>query len=107
MDATGRYEPAAAWRPDSHERFRHVPRTPVVEPVDLLNIYGETSIHRWRTGIVGAWREATISIGVLPDGGWYLDARNHSLAFANEDEAQDAAREVMADHGGDWVEVEP
>jgi hypothetical protein len=77
------------------------------EPVDLLNIYGKTRVHRWRTGIAGTWREATISIGVLPDGRWFLDSRHHKLAFTDEEEAQDAAREVMAGHGGEWVEMDP
>jgi hypothetical protein len=77
------------------------------EPVDLLNTYNKVRIHRWRTGAVGTWRETNVAIGVLPDGRWFLDARNHKLAFRDEEAAQDAARELMAEHGGEWVEVDP
>lgn len=77
------------------------------EPVDLLNTYGRTPIHKWRYGAVGTWREKNLTIGILPDGRWYLNGLGKALAYDDEETARHEADELMTEHGDGWVEVDP
>ncbi len=67
------------------------------EPADLLRTYGRTPVRRWRYEGVHGIRQADLTVGTMPDAGWfaYSPKLHVSHVFPDEASAVEAAQRAM------------
>lgn len=78
------------------------------EPIQVWLIPGHQRVQRWQSGHTSHHASRHVTVGVLPDGRWYADSTAPTIgarAYPSEAVAREAADRLMAEHGGDWVEV--